>query len=145
MSDEDLFLSSEHQGSGCVAILDDDGTSAWLYLRKSASDMPIADAWVYNRIPAPPMSEIPSYRGGPPPAAEGYVSNAAFCPEPRKHEWSFLWSSDGQSVAVLKDGLPVACIIAGDKRGYSRGLVQEGGWGHPWSVNAFDGAFAPSE
>jgi hypothetical protein len=145
LTGEDLFLSSEHQGSGCVAILDDDGTSAWLYLRKSRSDMPFADAWVYNRVPAPPMTAIQSYRGRPPPAAQGYVSDAAICPVPGKHEWSFVWSSDGQSVAVLKDGLPVACIVAGDKRGHSRGLVQEGGWGHPWSDDVFDATFASSE
>lgn len=145
MSDEDLFLSSEHQGSGCVAILDDDDTSAWLYLRETSSGKPFADAWVYNRVTAPPITAIQSYRGGPPPAAQGYASESALCPEPAKHEWSFLWSSDGQSVAVLKDGLPVACIVAGTKGGYSRELVQEGGWGHPWSDEVFDATFAPSE
>jgi hypothetical protein len=142
---EELFLANEHQGSGFVAILDDDGTSAWLYLRQCSSGMPIADAWVFNRVPAPPASAIQSYRGRPPPAAQGYAGDEALCPAPANHEWSFVWSPDGKSVAVLMDGRAVACIIAGDKRGYSRNLVQDGPWGHPWSDAVYDAAFGSPE
>jgi hypothetical protein len=141
MTDEDLFLETQHPSSGRLAILDDDGTSAWLYLRESGSAMPSADAWVYNRVPAPPIAAIQSYRGRPPPAAQGYASESALCPEPAKHEWSFLWSSDGQSIAVCKDGVPVACIVAEKKGGYSRELIQDGPWGHPWSDEIFDATF----
>lgn len=142
MSDEDLFLQDQHPASGRCAILDDDGTSAWLYLRETNSVKPIADAWVYNRIVAPSATEIQSYRGRPPPAVQGYASEAALCPVPAMHEWSFLWSSDGESVAVLKNGEAVAFIVAGTRGGYSRELIQDGPWGHPWSEETFRATFS---
>ena len=141
MSDENLFLEHQHASSRRFAVLEDDGTSAWLYLTEPDSRKPSGDAWVYNRIAAPPAKEIPSYRGGPPPAAQGYASDAALCHAPTQHAWSFLWSSDGESVAVLMDDQPVACIVAGTKGGYSRELVKDGPWGHPWSDKVYAATF----
>src|SRR3954469_25209848 len=100
MPDENLFLEHEHRESGLVAVLEDDGTSAWLYLSEADSRKPIDDAWVYNRIDPPPAEAIKAYRGGPPPAAQGYASEDALCEAPLSHEWSFMWSQDGKSVAV---------------------------------------------
>lgn len=137
MSDENLFLENAHRESGLLAVLDDDGTSAWLYISEADTRKPLADAWVYNRIAAPPAEAIKSYRGGPPPAAQGYASEDALCEDPSSHEWSFVWSSDGASVAVEKDGQPVAFIIGGQRGGYSRELVKDGPWGHPWSEELF--------
>ena len=116
MSDENLFLEHKHPASRRLAVLEDDGTSAWLYMTEPDSRKPVADAWVYNRIAAPPAEAIKSYRGGPPPAAQGYASKAALCEDPSSHEWSFLWSEEGESVAVVRDGQPVACIIGGSRR-----------------------------
>jgi hypothetical protein len=75
MSDENLFLDSQHSTSRRFAVLEDNGTSAWLYLTEPDSRTPVADAWVYNRIPAPSTKKILSYRGGPAPAAIGYTSD----------------------------------------------------------------------
>ena len=141
MADETLFLEDKHRASRRRAVLEDDGTSVWLYLTEPNSRKPAADAWVYNRIPAPPTEDIESYRGGPPPAAQGYASEHAVCDDPLAHEWSFIWSTDGESVAVAKDGQPMAFIISGQKRGYSRELVQDGPWGHPWSQKLFRSKF----
>ena len=137
MADDNLFLEDEHPASGRLAVLEDDGKSAWLYLTEPGTRKPAADAWVYNRIPAPPMEAIKSYRGGPPPAAQGYASESALCEDAVAYEWSFIWSSDGEAVAVVKDGQPVAFIVLGEKGGYSRELVKEGPWGHPWSEKLF--------
>lgn len=137
MTDDNLFLESEHPASGRFAVLEDDGTSAWLYLTEPGTRKPVADAWVYNRIAAPPMEAIKAYRGGPPPAAQGYASEGALCQDPATHAWSFVWSSDGESVAVAKDGAAVAFIVDGQKGGYSRELVNDGPWGHPWSETLF--------
>jgi hypothetical protein len=141
VADENLFLEAEHVASGRFAVLEDDGTSAWLYLTEPDSRKPAADAWVYNRIAAPPTEAIKSYRGGPPPAAQGYASETAMCAHPAAHEWSFVWSSDGEAVAVAKDGVPVALIILGQKGGYSRELIKDGPWGHPWSDKLFRSKF----
>ncbi|MFN0019609.1 MAG: hypothetical protein ACKVP0_15220 [Pirellulaceae bacterium] len=141
MTDDNLFLEHENRESGLLAVLEDNGTSAWLYISEADSRKPMGDAWVYNRIAAPPAEAIKSYRGGPPPAAQGYAIADALCEDPSSHEWSFLWSADGESVAVAKDGEPVAFIIAGQKGGYSRELVKDGPWGHPWSEKLFRSKF----
>lgn len=142
MANEQLFLEHQHAASRRFGVLEDDGKSIWLYITEPDSRKPTGDAWVYNRIAAPPAKDIPSYRGGPPPAAEGYASTTALCRSPEKHEWSFLWSSDGESVAILRDGEPVACIISGKKGGFSRELIKDGPWGHPWSDELFQETFA---
>jgi hypothetical protein len=133
MADDDLFLEDQHPRSRRLAVLEDDGTSAWLYLTEPDSRRPVADAWVYNRIAAPPADAIESYRGGPPPAVQGYASEQAVCEDPSVHEWSFIWSYNGDAVAVAKDGHAMAFIVLGQKGGYSRELVKDGPWGHLWS------------
>jgi hypothetical protein len=141
MTDENLFLEHQHSLTRRFAVLDDDGTSAWLYITEPDSRKPFGDVWVYNRIAAPPTEAIKSYRGGPPPAAQGFASDDALCSEPMKQEWSFLWSPDGESVAILKNDAPVACIVAGMKRGYCRELIKDGPWGQPWSDKVYRETF----
>src|SRR5580700_6818277 len=97
------FLTERHPVSQRLATFDDDGTSAWLYLSGVGEDRPEADAWVYNRVPAPERDQLEQYRGGPPPAARGYVGNDALCEEPQQFTWSLQWSTDGHAVAVMRD------------------------------------------
>jgi len=141
LSEQEQFLESQHSLSRRFAVFEDDGTSAWLYLTEPDMRKPVADAWVYNRILAPPTKEIQSYRGGPPPAAIGYASERALCHRPADHEWHFIWSPDGESVAIEKDGVPVACIVAAQKPGYSRELIKNGPWGNTWSEELFERTF----
>lgn len=141
MPEQELFLDSQHPRSRRYGVFEDDGTSAWLYLTEPDSRKPVADAWVYNRVPAPPTKELQSYRGGPPPAAIGYASETALCELPVDHKWSFIWASNGESVAIAKDGVPVACIVAAQKPGYSRELIRNGPWGNIWSDELFERTF----
>ena len=138
---ENLFLDEQHAVSRRFAVLEDDGNSAWLYLTEPNCERPCADAWVYNRIAPPSREDVASFRPSPPPAAAGFARDTALCASPEKHQWAFLWSADGESVAVTKDGQAVACIIAGKKRGYSRELVKDGPWGSVWSDSVFAEAF----
>ena len=48
-----------------------------------------------------------SYYGGPPPVAVRYASDNALCHSPSEREWSFIWSTDGELVAIARDGVPV--------------------------------------
>src|SRR4051812_48749844 len=107
---DEVFLGEQHPISGRRGTFEDDGTSAWLYLSDSDTPHVVADAWVYNRVAPPPVSQVASYRPGPPPAAEGYAGPGALCAEPAAHGWSLLWSADGESVAVLRDGVALALI-----------------------------------
>jgi hypothetical protein len=138
---QNLFIDSQNSVSHRFAIFEDDGTSAWLYLTEPNAQEPCGDAWVYNRIAAPATKDISSYRGGPPPAATGYASDAALCESPQTHQWSIQWANDGESVALTKDGVPVACIVNEPKASYSRELIKDGPWGHVWSDSEFDRVF----
>ena len=135
------FLSEQHETSGRYAIFEDDGASAWLYITEPGTTQPVADAWVYNRVAAPTMEEVQSYRDQPPPAAQGFISDAARCDNPEQHEWSFLWSDDGEAVAILRDDLAMACILLDQSVSYSRNLVQTGPWGGEWNETAFASRF----
>ena len=141
MSDDNLFLEAQHPESLRYAILEDNGICAWLYLTEPERPKPVADAWVYNRIEAPSPEEVRAYREGPPPAAVGFAGPNALCSDPRDHDWALLWSSTGDSVAVLKNGVPVACIVSGHPRGFCRELVKDGPWGKIWSDSIYREAF----
>ncbi|MGE0758695.1 MAG: hypothetical protein AB7F89_14470 [Pirellulaceae bacterium] len=141
MSPAELYREELHPLSRCVAVFEDDGTSAWLYLSHPDQSGMAGDAWVYNRIPAPTPEAIRSYRGGPPPAAAGFAADTAQCANPLEYQWSFRWSADGTSLALLRDGQPVAFIVAGDKQGYSRNLLRDGPWGLVFSDERFGQTF----
>ena len=138
---DNLFLSEMHPVSRRFADFEDDGISAWLYLTEPDTRRVVADAWAYNRIAPPRPEEVESFRPSPPPAALGFASETALCALPEKHQWGFMWSEDGESVAVTKDGQAIACIIGGESRGYSRELLRSGPWGNVWSDTVFDKCF----
>lgn len=133
MAVDNFFVSEQHPISRRTAVLEGSNSSIWLYLTESDTLRPVADVWVYNRIPAPPKAEIAAYRGKPPPAAQEYTRASAMCEYPHTHKWSFIWSSDGEAVAVIVDSFATAFACAAQKRGYSRELVANSPWGNPWS------------
>jgi hypothetical protein len=141
MDSEELFQAERHPLSLRHAIIEDNGYCAWLYLTESATTQPIADVWVYNRIESPPAEQIRSFRPSPPPAAAGYASNAAQFLTPQNCEWRFRWSSNGNSVALFRDGEVHAFILAGQKHGYCRLLIKEGPRGKLWDDEVYKTAF----
>jgi hypothetical protein len=82
-------------------------------------------------------------RGGAAPsrttarAAEGYAGPQALGADPSLHEWSLVWSPDGESVAVLRDGVALALIARAARPGYSKLLAQSGPWGQVWDEEVF--------
>lgn len=132
MTDASYMLEWNNDTSQRLAVLEDDGTSAWLYLTVPNNRKPIADVWVHNRIAAPPQSEIKKYRGGPPPAASGFADDSDVCQSPDEHEWTLDWHDNGESVILHCDGKPVAMLAASGRRGWSRNLLRDGPWGNVW-------------
>lgn len=118
--------------SGRHGTFEDDGTSAWLYLSEPDTPRVAADAWAYNRVPPPPVAQVGAYRPAPPPAAEGFAGPEALCPPPAAHRWELRWSADGESVAVLRDGVALALIARAGRPGYSRLPARSGPWGAVW-------------
>lgn len=139
------MLESLNDGSGRVAVFEDDGTSAWLYLSGVNDRKPVADVWVHNRINAPPASKMKNDRGGPPPAASGFTDDATICRDPDGHDWAFTWGNGGNAVVIHRDGLPLAMLVAADRRGWSRNLRRDGPWGHVWDESLYTAVFQDGE
>lgn len=140
-SETDFFLESYSDYSRRTAIFEDNGTSGWLYLTAVESSDIAKDAWVHNRIPAPNPADISKFRPEPPPAAKGYAGAGALCQDPKRHLWQLIWARDGNAVALLKDGMPVAFISESASKGCSRELLKDGPWGLAWSEKRYETLF----
>jgi hypothetical protein len=142
---QQLLIQDQHPVSRRWAVFEDDGVSAWLYLSEPGVMRPVADCWVYNRIPAPPASEIEQYQGGPPPACAGYAGPDAQYPGIEPPQASVLWSEDGESVAIMVGDTVLGFIVAGSKRGFSRHLLNLGPWGSPWDEQRYQEIFGATD
>ena len=139
---EELFISWYNETSRRHAILSDDGTTAWLYLHNPTQDTvqtgPVEIAcFVYNRIEPIIETEVQQYRPSPPPITKRYASQSAVCRQPDTHDWTIVWSNDGESAVLKKDGIPWCFIELATKRKRSKGIEIEGPWGAPWSEEAY--------
>ena len=139
MTSEDLFLSQQHPTSRRWAVVEDDGTVAYLYLTEPDSTKPAADCWLYNRVESP--STFVGSRGGPPVAPATHVrDNHPFRP-PEAESVSFRWSADGESVAVLFDNNLMGFIAANQRRGFSSNLSKAGPLGSPIDQELYERLF----
>jgi hypothetical protein len=144
MSEEEVFLSEQNPASLRWVILEDDFSSAYLYLTAPGTEEPEGTVFVYNRIPPIPVNDAELYaaKGQSPPVAEGYETELAVIASPTIDDFAFLWSKDGHSVALSRQGSAICCILRGENLGYSKSLKLDGPWGRPWSQNAFDEVFS---
>ena len=134
------FVSDRHPVSCRSAIFEDDGTSAWMYLTEAHNVRPIADTWIHNSCQYSSGDSKPDH-DGPPPAPSRYAAPAAVCEQSDEHRWTFKWDETGESVALLKDDQPIAFIVVGQKRGFSRMVLKDGPWGRVWHEDLFRRVF----
>jgi hypothetical protein len=121
---EDIFIHSYSEASGRFAILDDNGKVAFLYLTKSGSQQPEKDAIAYMRN-APPKNadwREMAKAGESPLLSHDFATVDAVIPDALASEFSFRWSSDGKSVALIYKGSPIALVSASEKCGYSKAV-----------------------
>lgn len=138
----EIFLKEQNSISKRFCILDDDGESGWLYLTEPEDGKYVADAFAYNRINPIPNSKVKEYRDRPPPICESHASVDARFEHPNSSHFEFIWSTDGESVALLCSANPMAMIIDAKKYGYSKGINVDGPWGHPWDQALYNENFA---
>jgi hypothetical protein len=136
-----LFLSMQHPTTRRWAILEDDGTSAWLYVTGPDTLKPVGDCFVYSA--RPPAAEVPKdwFRGSPPPITTVYASPTAYRPDLPLGQVAVTWAADGRAAAVFVGDEPVAFLIVGQLLGYSRAVATDGPWGHPWDEGQFERYF----
>lgn len=137
-----LFLQSQHHQSRRYAILEDDGRMAYLYLTERGQRVPVRDAVVYTRAPLARAQDWASVRrGAPPELSLDIASPSAVVPFPKASEFSFRWAPDGESVALLRKGAPVAMASMRHKLGHSRAVYVPSPLAKPWDADAFAALF----
>lgn len=121
---EEIFLQSQSPVSKRLAVLEDDGKVAFVYLTEPSIPKPVKDAIVYMRVQ--PIEAVDweriKKRGDTPLLQRDLASSSAVITNPKAPEFAFKWSADGESVAVLRNGQPLAFASVKDRYGYSRAV-----------------------
>ncbi|EPF2931189.1 hypothetical protein ACSL9C_004139 [Vibrio navarrensis] len=140
---EGLFLSSYNKVSDRYAILDEFDQSGVLYLTKPETQKPEREAVAY--IQYAPVSEE-TWRqkmraGEPPQLHEGLASEVAVIAKTAEQDFSFLWSADGNSVALLYKNAPIAFVTQSEKYGFSKAVVSDSPIVSMWDTEKFNELF----
>ena len=142
---EERFLSEQHSVSHRSAIFEDDGLSAWLYLTEPNSEKPIADCWIYNCVSNPESPKTYMSRGVAPPAPSDFIRDDALTFDSETSSFCFMWSRDGESVALLKGNVLLGFIAFREQRSFSRNLKKAGLWGETLDENLYKNLFVGQE
>ncbi|HVK54738.1 MAG TPA: hypothetical protein VM532_06885, partial [Burkholderiales bacterium] len=98
-----IFIQSRNAASDRIAVFEDDEKVAYLYLTKPGTEMPEKDAIAYSRVA--PVEKVDWKKakktGDAPPLSRNIASPAAIIKNPEESEFSFKWSANGKSVALL--------------------------------------------
>ncbi|MER2494899.1 hypothetical protein ABS858_02225 [Vibrio neptunius] len=140
---EGLFLSSYNKVSDRYAILDEFDQSGVLYLTRTGSQKLERDAVAY--IQYEPVSEDTWKQkmrvGEPPQLHEGLASEEAVIAKTAEQDFSFLWSADGNSVALLYKSVPIAFVTLSEKYGFSKAVVSDSPIVSAWDLKKFSELF----
>lgn len=140
---QEVHLQSTSLVSRRLAVLEDDGVVAYLYLSAAGSQMPIRAVVAYSR--QPPVAKIDwsevGKTGGAPPISQDIASPTAVLAKPDAAELSFRWSRNGDAVALLRRGSPLAFAAASRIDGQSKAVVRASPLAIPWSQRSYDSIF----
>lgn len=127
--------ASESPDGKLLAIFDDDGETAYLYVYdKSDEELVAPPLWLYNRLPAPDTDELqPSREGSAPLMPRRFMLDSGYHEE-EPEEVEILWAEDGTRVAVKADGEFLGFVNLKNGQGYSFNLKEESEVGAPWPV-----------
>jgi hypothetical protein len=140
---KDIFIHSHNMASGRYAIFEDNEQVAYLYLTQPGTQKPARDAIAYSRVPliAKVDWEQVKKTGEPPSLSQDIASPSAVLKNPLEREFSLQWSTDGQAVALLRNGEPIAFVSAADSFGYSKAAVKPSPLVNPWDQNRYEALF----
>lgn len=131
---EEIFLESQSSVSHRYAVLEDNGKVAFLYLTEPGVPKPIKDAIVYMRVP--PIDHVDWERikqsRDTPLLPKELATPVALIKYPKSTEFGFKWSEDGEAVAVLRNGQPLAFATSRERFGYSRAVSVNSAFANAW-------------
>jgi len=141
--DRGIFLSWRHPVSHQTAILEEMDGMVWLYLSQPQTTQPARDCPAF--VTATPPSSVDWERikqtGEPPGLTKDIATDRALIEHPSPEDFSTVWSSDGESVAVRHRGEPICMIVAGQKRGHSKAVGSSSPLGEPFDDSLFASTF----
>lgn len=143
---KDIFIHSHNTVSGRYAILEDDQKVAYLYLTKPGTQKPEKDAIAYSRLALAEKIDWEHIKrsGEAPPLARDMASPAAIIQNPQDSKFSFKWSADGQAVALIRNGEPIAFAAATEKFSYSKAVAKPSPLANPWDQKLYEALFTIS-
>ena len=136
----EIFLQSQNALSKRLAVLEDNGKVAFLYLTEPQKPKPVKDAIVYSRIPPVSAEEWDRIRksGDTPLLPENIASPTAVISSPEEAEFTFKWAGDGQAVAILRNGAPLAFVTISERFGFSKAVTTSTPFANPWNQEIYD-------
>lgn len=75
--------------------------------------------------------------GLPPIRSASEASPQSVIETPNESDFTFRWSSDGHSVALVHRGEPMALVSEREKRGYSKAVAATSALANPWNNSVF--------
>jgi hypothetical protein len=139
----EIIFESKHPDSKKLAVFEDNGSSAWLYLASSASQEVEKDAFVYSpREPRLELNRIGMKGGEPPILVAEFASDDAVVNVTDENDLSIVWSDNGKSLALFHKADVLAAIYEDDDQGYSKALAKRCGFGKPWSEEKYKAFFS---
>ena len=136
----EINLQAQHAKSRRQAVLQDNEKVAYLYLTRPDSQNPERDAIAYSRVRLVPTVDWKKMKetGEPPLLGADVASARAVITFPKEREFNFRWSKDGHSVALLRNGEPIAMVTATDTQGYSKAVAKPSRLAKPWDETRYD-------
>lgn len=121
-------LTETHHGSNRTAVYEDDGRTGWLYLTGVDGETAERECLVYS------LAEKSDGH-----ACGGSCGCGAQKDKNPLHEREagFLWSPDGEAVALLFGGIPSAMIDASGAASYALAAGEGCPWALPWNDEVY--------
>ncbi|RTL32718.1 MAG: hypothetical protein EKK49_10580 [Rhodocyclaceae bacterium] len=144
---QEIFLQSHCTASDRLAILEDDQQVAYLYLTKPGSQKIERDAIAYSRVPpiGPMDWDAIKKSKSTPQLLQSIASSSAVVPNPIDREFSFKWAPDGNAVALLRNGSPMAFISVEEPFGYSKAVAKSSPLANAWDQEKYESLFGPGQ
>lgn len=134
----DIIFESKSPDSKKLAIFEDNGSSAWLYLASAKNHDVEKDAFVYSpQTPRKELNRSGMKDGEPPILIQEYASENAVVRIDDENDLSIVWSDNGKSLSLFYGAEVLAAIYEDDEQGYSKALSVRCGFGKPWSDDKF--------
>ena len=138
----DVLLTSLSGASARLAVFEQTGASAWLYLTAPGDFEPVASCFLYA------TGEPAEGDEAPPPLDPQYASGYTVAPPVTEDDVDLLWSAKGDAVAARIKGQIVGFISSEEDAeperfllGYSRSIREDCAWGRPFDVPLFQRLF----